>query len=587
MNSTKKLGMFIVILTIFLISVPFFNGFTEDSTTYNRTIELNNFEDLQSSEVIEHPNNSWISNPNFEGLGAPWFSSTDGDDTDVDADISFNQANFKIIGDTKTFSDISGIPQAGDWTEFNHSIRPLPLTHEINQYGLNVSHVYDEDASGDFPNSGDQTANLAGVMWKRNISLSEDMSDYQITSASISAVVNGSGDADLETPNDHPPFADGGYASLFDFTRFYILISDLNNLEPYEIAYFKTVDLGEGYAGRRVYNYTTRNFLNDTNMIPADEDVLKFALSQVLRHDNHNFTITIGIDVDCEDNYPGYELDVWYSLLIKSCNLTFTYEKIIDQATSISWNQIGNTINGTSVAVTEAILKFEYKIDQLWPTSLSPNSEIRILINNRQHAETIRLSTASTSYQDAKEDGFELSAITLPYENITLSLQVYLADEFLLTYNIMVSITNAYLIISYTETFSESLTEPWIYTALLIIASLATIIVGGYLYAYQKILKYPRPVRKVIKFRKSLKKSAIPNVVIVSRENSFRNMYGHEVSRSIKGIKGKTVIIPLQKESSPKPAGSLIESEELIQKSIEKKEELEKVIKDSLDKKSF
>ena len=229
MISTKKFRYTFLILTIFFISIPLFTGFIKDTLSPNKTFELSYLENLQPAEVIDHPNNSWIDNPTFGGAGVPWFSSTDGDDTDVDAAINSNQANYDIIGDTKTFSEVSGIPQAGDWSEYNHSIRPLPLTHEINQYGLNVSHVYDEDDTGDFPNSGDQTANLAGVMWKRNISLSEDMSDYQITSASISAIVNGSGDTDLETPNDHPPFADGGYASLFDFTRFYIQISDLNN----------------------------------------------------------------------------------------------------------------------------------------------------------------------------------------------------------------------------------------------------------------------------------------------------------------------------------------------------------------------
>jgi len=584
MSSIKQLRFILLILTIFLISPLFSIGILRNNNNQSKIIEINYLDNLQNSDVVDHTNISWIVNSTFEGIGLPWFSNIEGDNTDVDANIINNQANYNVLGDIRTFSEVSGIPQAGDWTEFNHSIRPLPLTHNISQYGLNVSHVYDEDDTGDFPNSGDQTANLAGVMWKRNVSLSVDMSDYVITSASINAVINGSGDTDLETPNDHPPFADSGYASLFDFTRFYIQISDLNNLEPYEIAYFKTVDLGEGYAVRRVYNYTTRNFLNDTNMIPADEDVLKFYLSQVLKHDNHNFTITLGIDVDCEDNYPGYELDVWWSLLIKSCNLTFTYEKIVDQSTSVSWNQIGKSINGTNVKVTEANLKFEYKIDQPWPTLLSPNSEIRILVNGRQHTETIRLSSAPTSFQDAKVDGFDLSGIIYPYENVTLSIQVYLADEFILTNNITISITDVYLYISYTETFSEFITEPWIFTALLIIASLVTIIVGGYLYAYQKILKYPRPVRKVIKYRKSLKRSNVPNVVIVSRESSFKNAFGHETSSSIKFYKQKSVGTPLVEKKAPKLVESKMESGELIEKSIEKKSELDKLIADS-DKK--
>ena len=141
-----------------------------------------------------------------------------------------------------------------------------------------------------------------------------------------------------------------------------------------------------------------------------------------------------------------------------------------------------------------------------------------------------------------------------------------------------------YLIISYTETFSIIITEPWIFTALLVIASLVTVIVGGYLYAYQKILKYPRPVRKVIKFRKSLRRSNIPNVVIVSRENSFRNLYRHEVSGSVKTYREKSGGTPSQQKLEPKSVAPVIESEELIKKSIEKKEELEKIISDSLDK---
>jgi len=584
MVSSKRSKLIFLVAAILLITLSFFNGFMGNLRSQRDLSVMDNIEYLHQSDVINHPNNPWIDNPTFEGTGQPWFSNIEGDSTDVNAPLSTGQANMGILGDSMTYSEISGTPQIGDWNEFNHSIRPLPLTHEINQYGLNVSHVYDEDSSGDFPNSGDQTANLAGVMWKRNISLSADMSDYVITSASISAIVNGSGDTDLETPNDHPPFAEGGYASLFDFTRFYIQISDLNNLEPYEIAYFKTIDLGEGYTGRRDYDYASRNFLNDTNLLTVDEDILKFSLTQVLRHDNHNFTITLGIDVDCEDNYPGYELDVWYSLLIKSCNLTFTYEKKIDQGTSISWRQIGNAINGTNVKVTSSNLKFKYKIDQLWPTQLSPNAEIRIFINNRQHTETIKLSSATTSFLEAKIDGFDLTNIIYPYENVSLSVQLFLADELLLDRNITISITDVNLEISYTETISDVIVEPWIFTALLVIASIVTIIVGGYLYAYQKILKYPRPVRKVVKYKKSLNKSNLPNVLILDREDLFRRAFNHEVSGSIKIYQKKPSITGLSDKFEQKQFSPMLESEQLIDSSLKKKAELDKIVEKSSGK---
>lgn len=580
---SQKLSKKILYSTILiLITILLLNSSTKDSFQIQKDMRFNELEGLNSSEVIPHMNILWNSNPQFEGTGEPWYSSIEGDNTDLDTSISNNQANYGVLGEIRNFSEISGIPQEADWNEIKHSIRPFPLTHNFTKYGLNVSHVYDEDDTGPFPNSGDQTANLAGVLWKRNVTLPVDMSEYIITSASISALVNGSGDTDLETPNDHPPFAEGGYASLFDFTRFYIEISDLNNLEPYEIAYFKTIDLGEAYAGRRDYDYSTRNFMNDTYMITIDEDVLIFALNQVLKHDDHNFTVTLGIDIDCEDNYPGYELDVWYSLLIKSCDLHFTYIKKMNKETSASWIQIGNNINGTNVKITDANLKFKYKIDQSWPTALSPNSEIRILINSRQHSETIKLSSATTTFNEAKIDGFDLIDIIYPYENVTISIQVFLADEFGLNQSIVVSITDVYLYISYIETIPDVILEPWIFTTLLVIASIITTGVGGYLIAYQKILKYPRPVRKVRKFRRTLGRKQSPNVLILDRERAFRRIYSREVSGIIKLHKTKALESPLEKKLESEPSENRMESEQLITESIEKKTEIDKLVKESL-----
>ncbi len=497
-----------------------------------------NVEKLHSSSVIDHDNILWLKNPNFNDTGTPWFSNTVGDVTDLTASINLNQADFEIQGDVRTFSGISGIPQSSDWVEFSHSVRPLPLTHEINEFGCNVSHVYDEDASGPFPNSGDQTANLAGVLWKRNISLPVDMSDYIITTASINAVVNGSADTDIETPPDHPPFADGGYASLFDFTRFYVEISDVNNIESYEIAHNKTLNLGQTYAGRRDYNYATRVYMNDTNMTTVDEDILIFALTQVLKHDKYNFTVTLGIEVDSEDNYPGYELDVWNSLLIKSCDLSFTYIKRMDTSSIVSWNQIGNKINGTNVKIIDGNLNFKYKIDQPWPSSLSPNSEIRVIINDKQHSETIKLGSTTTDFQYAKFGGYNVTSLINEGVNISLSIQLVIADDFGLDRKINVSIDDVYLLITYTETIPDTIEEPWIATGLFIITTLAAIVLGGFLIMYIKVWRFPIPIRKVRKYSKSLRIEKNPDIKVIPRKISFKKNYQDEVKKSNRLLKG-------------------------------------------------
>ena len=508
-----------------------------------------NIEKLHSSGIIDHNNILWLENPNFNDTGTPWFSDTVGDITDLTASISLNQADFEVEGDVRTFSEISGVPQSSDWVEFNHSVRPLPLTHEVNEFGCNVSHVYDEDPTGDFPNSGDQTANLAGVLWKRNISLPVDMSDYIITTASINAVVNGSADTDIETPSDHPPFAEGGYASLFDFARFYVEISDVNNIESYEIAHNKTLNLGQIYAGRRDYNYATRVYMNDTNMTTVDEDILIFALTQVLKHDSFNFTVTLGIEVDSEDNYPGYELDVWYSLLIKSCDLSFTYIKRMDTSSIVSWNQIGNKINGTNVKIIDGNLNFKYKIDQPWPSSLSPNSEIRVIINDKQHSETIKLGSATTDPQYAKFGGYNVTSLINEGVNISLSIQLVIADDFGLDRKINVSIDDVYLFISYTETILDTIEEPWIATGFFIITAIAALVLGGFLIMYIKVWRFPIPIRKVRKYSKSLRTNKIPDLKVIPRKISFKKNYQDEVKKSNRLLRGTP---PNEKTVKPK-----------------------------------
>ena len=524
-----------IITPLLFILIPITLGLIFNSFLF---VDTKKTELIQISAVEHHDNQEWLKNSDFDDAGAPWFWDVEGDNTDLSASISSGQADYQVNGDIRTFSEVSGTPTSDDWKLFNHSIRPLPLTYQINEFGCNVSHVYDEDSTGDFPNSGDQTANLAAALWKRNLTLPVDMSDYVITSASINAVVNGSADTNIETPTDHPPFAEGGYASLFDFTRFYIEISDLNNVESYEIAYNKTIHLGQGYAGRRDYDSSTRHYMSDTNMTTVDEDVLIFALTQVLKHDNHNFTITLGIDVDSEDNYPGYELDVWYSLLIKSCDLTFTYEKKMDKSSAVSFNQIGNQIVGTNVRIKDGNLSFKYKIDQPWPTSLSPNSEIRVLINDKQHSETLKLSSATINFQDAKLGGFNITTLLNVEINISISIQVFIADEFSLDRDIEISIDEVILLISYSETFPYPIDDPWFALGLFILTAIGAAVLGALLIAYIKVWRYPVPVRKVRKYRKTLTHTKNPDVKIIKGKGAFTKGYQEELNKTSKLLKG-------------------------------------------------
>ncbi|MFX1503094.1 MAG: hypothetical protein ACFFDH_19195, partial [Promethearchaeota archaeon] len=294
------------------------------------------------------------------------------------------------------------------------------------------------------------------VHWDQKITITEDMSDYVIKSASIQVVVNATVDQDVDCPGD--TLATDGGANLnqqesYDFVRFYVLVSDLSKSKVWEMAYLQPTDLGQG-------NPPGDDTLSDSYLIPYDEADLKYFLTSVLSSDNHNFTLTMGIRIYTADNSDTYDNDEFHELLIKSVNLTFSYEKTINQQTSISWNQIGEKVsenipitNYTGFQVSKATLNFEYMINDTWSSS-SPNSEIRVLINNIKHTESVKLSTGTQTFQDASPDGFDLTSLIS--DDVNISIQVFIADaDFELNRTIKVSIDNFSLNITYTVDFDD------------------------------------------------------------------------------------------------------------------------------------
>jgi len=126
-------------------------------------------------------------------------------------------------------------------------------------------------------------------------------------------------------------------------------------------------------------------------------------------------------------------------------------------------------------------------------------------------------------------------------------------------------------------------------TALLIAVSTATVCLGGYLIAYQRIFKYPRPVRKVRKFKRTLNKSSAPDVPIMPREIAFKKSYNKELSGTSKSLRLKTggpkitKVIEKFKKKPELAVETKIDSDQLIKTSLEKKSELDKIVDKSLD----
>ncbi len=530
LNLRNNKNIFMCLIFLFIISSSIFSIFCFN--LINNSIEVKNHKGihlLADDEITKQ----WIENPTFETPIDPWVVIEGGDTSDVDSNIILGHANSKIIGNQRSFSLISDPPTTTNWTEVQNPAFPdFPDNHGIDPYGCYANHDWDEE--------DDQSPS---VHWDRNITMPVDMSDYYITSASVSAIVNASaqaiegGTGGIEAPGDN----DIEDYATHDYVRFYVLFSDLEKNKVYEVAYNQTYNLGQDDPNPEI------NSTSDTFMITVPEEFIIFYLTSVLSTDNYNFTITLGIKIWCEDNIYS-DQDTWENLRINSFNLSFTYEKKIDKFSTLSWKQIGDEISkteGKDIEILDGNLKFKYKIDNAWPSD-SPNSEIRIIISDNLHLETVKLSSATTSFQEVEQD---VKSLILTGVKITLIIQVFLADDFGLDQNITVSFDDVYLEISYIEI--EQVAD---LTSVIVILVVGMVVLIGVFTLYEMHYKYPPMVRKVRTLRKKLQKRKTVKKPLMMRNRS--TMVNDSIQNNLKVLKFTAIpekMDQLDSASSVKP----------------------------------
>jgi len=459
MRRNKKIYSLIVLLSIFVITFTL--------SIYNPIIKFLESDFQQELHLSSEKQNveQWLKNSEFTSHEY-WYSIKNGDESDVKALISNEHANFKVRGDSGIFNLIGNQFNALDWkNSTNPELPVLPDNHSIDEGDIIIQHDWDGPS--------EELQNNPSIHFKENITMPVNMSDYIITSASIQAVVNATVTVSPVNPGIEV-FGDNCPQYLIgDYVRFYILISDIDNLYSYSIAEYKTINLGQDGPPEI-------DKLNDTYLIPVPEEILISYLTLILKIDNFNFTITLGLDIYCEDNSVGSDRDYWNDLRFKNLNFTFAYKKKIDQFTSVSWNQDGKKISDYSdnyIVVEKATLSFKYKIDKPWSKS-SPNSEIRILVNSVPHTETIKLLNANNTFQNLKFGGFNIKSLINKLKNANLSIQIYLADEFELNQIITISLIEVTLYIKYIEIFAEKPGIDWswlVYTLIGAIVGLITV----------------------------------------------------------------------------------------------------------------
>lgn len=475
----------------------------------------------------------WIEDPSFDlVIDSPWSQIESGDLSDIEGNISSGRANFLILGETQDFVDISGVPNSSSslgWQKFRNENFQYPQSAIINSSGLYVSHYWDEVEFGGI----NQTKNYPSVHFRNSIIVDVDMSDFIITEASLNVIFNASVGSNIDTPNDN--YTGGQDEDIFaigDFVTFYVLISDVNYSNSYTVGYNKTKYLGQ---------YPTDPYLSilDSPLATVDELDLIRALNAAFEKDiNHSeIIISLCIDIFSEDNDNSGDHDDWKALVINQCNLTFSYQKVINQFTTISFNQAGSKISGSTFQIVNSNLNFKYKTDKPWPTT-APLSELRLYINEKLYTEDIyKLSYMNSSFQEAKKGGVDVSNYLEEDINITLAFVLNLKDTFDLNETITISIDDIYLYIELRE-----IEDDLIYAVYILFGSFTGLIL--FITIYEKYLKYPKVVRKVRKLRKNIyKNKRINKPIMIRKRTDIINIQFKE--------KAKIIDLELIKPSKP------------------------------------
>ena len=122
---------------------------------------------------------------------------------------------------------------------------------------------------------------------------------------------------------------------------------------------------------------------------------------------------------------------------------------------------------------------------------------------------------------------------------------------------------------------------------LLIVVSIGAALLTGYFIAYQRVFKFPKAVRKVRKYRKSLKRKSAPSIHIIGREAAFKSHYNENLGKFTSSLKLKHhpgTKKPIEQkflDNLIKSSEQKMEPDQLTEKAVEKKEELDKMLKDS------
>ena len=212
------------------------------------------------------------------------------------------------------------------------------------------------------------------------------------------------------------------------------------------------------------------------------------------------------------------------------------------------------------------------------------NAALNVILNNTDFGGFIKNATVKYSWAfgtgdllDTNNDGIYSAILRdIPEGSYAIIITAFVNDNYYFeSYEIIVT--------AITKTTDDTL-----FQILFIISIIGAAVLGSYLIAYQKYLKYPKTVRKVRKYRKSLKRKTEPRTNIISRKKAITSLYKEELHKTSNILKVKPPVsrakggliekLPPRYTQISEPKKPKLDDDTLIDKSLDKKAELDKIV---------
>jgi len=185
-------------------------------------------------------------------------------------------------------------------------------------------------------------------------------------------------------------------------------------------------------------------------------------------------------------------------------------------------------------------------------TQFGSNIPLRVVLTDEIFGGTIKYANVTYKWQfgegeliDLNSEGiYETDLTNIPVGTYVITITATKGDDYEFErYEVIITVIN--------------LPFDFLLFLILLIAAITTVtLLVSYLILYKRVLQYPKPIRKVRKYQRTLRKSKEPNIKIIPRKRAFINRFKDEINKSSKFLKGK-------------PSESIIQSEKLTMKKLD------------------